>query len=399
VHLLKGKAFIGAFAIAASVGVAACGSSSTASSPAAATPTPTISASSFDNTYSAMAALKPLAASGKGAVAAILPDTTTSTRYVAYDAPALKAAMAAAGLPSSDIIVQNALGSDATFLTDAESDITKGASVLLIDPADSGVGVQVENYAKAHGVAVVNYDRLTVGGPPEPYVSFDNVQVGKLIGQGFVSCSSAWHVSHPNVVMMRGDPTDNNAGQFAQGYIGVLQSYFASKKYTEVANTAGTWTAPTALTEFEQAYTAHPNINSAVIPNDANAAPIITYLKSHGIKPNTFPTTGQDASLTGLQNALSGYQCGTVYKPNYKEAQAAVALALYLRAGKTAPASLLNSTVTDPKNKATVPSVLLSPTWVTPSNMASTVVKDKYVPTTQLCTKAYGTACKKYGIT
>ncbi|HWF35733.1 MAG TPA: substrate-binding domain-containing protein, partial [Solirubrobacteraceae bacterium] len=160
-----------------------------------------------------MAALKPLATQGKGAVAAILPDTTTSTRYVAYDAPALKAAMTAAGLPSSDIIVQNALGSDSTFLTDAESDITKGASVLLIDPGDSGVGVQVENYAKAHGVAVVNYDRLTVGGPPEPYVSFDNVQVGKLIGQGFVSCVSAWHVSHPNLVMMRGDPTDNNAGQ------------------------------------------------------------------------------------------------------------------------------------------------------------------------------------------
>jgi D-xylose transport system substrate-binding protein len=96
---------------------------------------------------------------------------------------------------------------------------------------------------------------------------------------------------------------------------------------------------------------------------------------------------------------LSGYQCGTVYKPNYKEAQAAVALALYLRAGKTAPASLLNSTVTDPKNKATVPSVLLSPTWATAANMASTVIKDKYVPTAQLCAKAYAASCKKNGIT
>ncbi len=84
------------------------------------------------------------------------------------------------------------------------------------------------------------------------------------------------------------------------------------------------------------------NINSALIPNDENGAPIITYLKGHGVKPNTFPTTGQDATLTGLQNILSGYQCGTVYKPIYKEAQAAVALALYLRAGKTPPAGLVN---------------------------------------------------------
>ena len=102
--------------------------------------------------------------------------------------------------------------------------------------------------------------------------------------------------------------------------------------------------SPTAATEFEQAFTAHKTTNAALIPNDENGAPIITYLKSHGVKPNTFPTTGQDATLTGLQNVLSGYQCGTVYKPIYAEAQAAVALALYLRAGKTPPASLLNGT-------------------------------------------------------
>ncbi|MDQ6807707.1 MAG: substrate-binding domain-containing protein [Actinomycetota bacterium] len=404
--MLKSKAVVAALAVTAIFGVAACGSSSSTTSTKSSTPstsstsssTPSISASSFTNDYSAMAALKPLATQGKGAVAAILPDTTSSTRYVEFDEPALKAAMTAAGLSSSDIIVQNALGSDSTFLTDAQSDVTKGASVLLIDPEDSGVGLQVENYAKAHGVQVINYDRLTVGGAPDPYVSFDNVQVGKLIGQGFVSCVSAWHVSHPNVVVMHGDATDNNATLFAQGYDAVLQPYFSSKKYTDVTNTAGTWTAPTALTEFEQAYTAHANINSAVIPNDETGAPIVTYLKSHGIKPNTFPTTGQDATLTGLQNVLSGYQCGTVYKPIYLEAQAAVALAMYLRAGKTAPSSLLNSTVTDPKNKATVPSALLSPTWVTPSNMASTVVKDKFVPTTQLCAKAYAAPCKKYGI-
>ena len=110
-----------------------------------------------------------------------------------------------------------------------------------------------------------------------------------------------------------------------------------------VTRTAGTWMPPVALTEFEGAYTAHHNINSAVIPNDETGAPIISYLQSHGVKPKTFPTTGQDATLTGLQNVLSGYQCGTVYKPIYLEAQAAVALAMYLRAGKTAPASLLNA--------------------------------------------------------
>ena len=84
-----------------------------------------------------------------------------------------------------------------------------------------------------------------------------------------------------------------------------------------------------------------------MVPNDENAAPIITYLKTLNIPAKKFPVTGQDATLVGLQNVISGYQCGTVYKPIYLEAQAAAALALYLRAGKTAPAALVNGTTTD----------------------------------------------------
>jgi D-xylose transport system substrate-binding protein len=293
--------------------------------------------------------------------------------------------------------VQNAQGSDSTFVTDAQADITNGASVLLIDPEDPGTGQTVANYAKAHGVAVVNYDRLSTSNGD--YVSFNNYVVGQDIGKGFVACASAWGVKHPNVIMMRGAPTDNNATQFYVGYFNdVLKSYFSSGKYTLLAQTAGTWTPSDAQTEFEQAYTAHKSANSAVIPNDENGAPIITYLRSHGVKPKTFPTTGQDATLTGLQNILEGYQCGTVYKPVYQEAQAAVALAIYLRAKKPAPASLVNGSTVDPSNHAKVPSVLLTPFWVTPTNMKSTIVKDNFVPTSQLCSGAAKADCTKYGI-
>ncbi len=297
--------------------------------------------------------------------------------------------------------VENALGSDSTFVTDAESAITNGATVLLIDPEDSGTGVTVQRYAKAHGVAVVDYDRLTLGAPAgtADYVSFNNVHVGQLIGSGFVQCVNAWHVAKPNVVVMAGAVTDNNATLFAQGYNGVLASYFQSGKYTLAARPAGTWMPPNALTEFEGAYTAHHGINSAVIPNDENGAPIISFLQAHGVKAKTFPTTGQDATLTGLQNILSGYQCGTVYKPIYLEAQAAVALALYLRAGKTAPDSLLNAKTVDPTTHVSVPSSLLVPEWVTPTNMNDTVIKDNFVPAAQLCSGKYAADCKAAGIT
>ena len=228
--------------------------------------------------------------------------------------------------------MQNAQGSDATQLSLAQADITKGDSVLIMDPLDSGVGKSIEKYAAAHGAVVIDYDRLTLGGSRKYYVSFDNVKVGTLIGNGLVSCIADWKVKNPNVLVMRGDPTDNNATLFAQGYDAVLAPHFSSG-WKNVGKTAGTWDPPTALTEFQQQFTAHPNINALLSPNDENAAPIIHYLQTKGVKAKTFPVTGQDATLVGLQNILAGYQCGTAYKPIYLEAQAAAALAMYLRAG------------------------------------------------------------------
>jgi len=393
-----------ALAGSAALVVAACGSSGTPSSGSSSSSgstggsVPQLSVSSLNNTFSAMTALKPLASRGKGNVAVILPDTVSSTRYVEFDAPYLKEALSKAGLSASQYTVQNALGSDATEFSDAQTAITKGASVLIMDPLDSGVGAHIESYAKSHGVAVIDYDRLTLGGNRKYYVSFNNVLVGTKIGQGFVTCAAAWGVKKPQVIVMKGAPTDNNATLFAQGYDAVLKPFFSSGKYVDVANPAGTWDPPTALSEFQQSFTAHKNINSALLPNDENAAPIIHYLQNQGVKAKTFPTTGQDATLTGLQNILSGYQCGTVYKPIYLEAQAAAALAMYARASVTPPASLLNGTTMDTQTKTSVASVLLTPEWVTPTNMNSTVIADKFVPASQLCSGKYAAACKAAGI-
>jgi len=396
------RAGLTAVAGGAALLLAACSSSgsssSSASSSSSSATVPSVSATSFTNDFSQMAALKSLASHGKGNIGVILPDTVTSARYVEFDAPYLTQALTAAGLTSSQFSVQNAQGSDATELSQAQAAITKGASVLIMDPFTPGGGAAIETYAKKHGAVVVDYDRITLGGSRAYYVSFDNVLVGTKIGQGFEACATAWGVKTPNVLVMKGDPTDNNATLFAQGYLGVLNPLFASGKYVKVGEPAGTWTPTVAESEFQQAFTAHKNINSAVIPNDENAAPIITYLQRLGVKAKTFPITGQDATLIGLQNILSGYQCGTVYKPIYIEAQAAVALAMYVRAGKTPPAALLNGSVTDVKEGTKVPSVLGTPEWVTTTNMASTVIADNFVKASLLCVGQYAAECKTAGI-
>ncbi len=377
----------------------AASSAPASSAPASSAAVPQIDAAAFTADFSLMKELTGLAAQGKGKIGVLLPDTTTSTRYVQYDAPYLTKAFEAAGLTADQFTIQNAQGSAATMQTQADAMISGGASVLLVDPLDPGSGAAIEAKAVAAGVKVIDYDRLVTGGPADRfYVSFDNVKVGQLIGQGEVDCIAGWKVAKPNILVMDGSPTDNNAKLFAQGYNGVLKPYFDSGQYVKVGEPAGTWTPSVAATTFQQQWTAHPNINAVVTPNDDNANAVIAILKGAKIKPETFPTTGQDASLPGLQNILTGYQCGTVYKPIYLEAQAAAALAIYLRAGVTPPSSLVNAKTADSVIGKDVASVYTTPIWVTKSNMNATVVKDGAVTKGKLCAGAVASACAAAGI-
>jgi D-xylose transport system substrate-binding protein len=383
--------------------VAACGgggsNNESSSTTTESSGTPTVGVDDLTADFSAMAKLKSLASEGKGKIAVLLPDTTTSVRYVQYDAPNLKKAFETAGLSSDQFSIQNAHGSTQTMQQQAEAATTAGASVLLIDPLDPGSGAAIESKAESQGLKVIDYDRLVTGGPKDRYyVSFNNVQVGQLIGQGMVDCLSAWKVSKPQILVMSGAATDNNAKLFAQGYNGVLDPKFKDGTYTKVGAPAGTWDAPTAATTFEQQFTAHPNMNAVVMPNDDTNNAVVAVLLKNKVKPMTFPTTGQDAAPTGLQNILLGYQCGTVYKPYFAEAQAAAALALYLRAGKTPPSSLVNDTTKDTTLNADIKSVYTKPFWVTKENMNDTVVKDGTITASALCTPKVAKACKEAGI-
>ena len=170
----------------------------------------------------------------------------------------------------------------------------------------------------------------------------------------------------------------------------MINPYFKSGKWTAVAHTAGTWDPPTAETEFQAVYTAHPNVNAALIPNDETGAPIITYLQSLHVKPKTFPTTGQDATLTGpaerarrlpvrhgVQADLPGGAGGGRAGP--------------VPAGRRRrrPTSLVNGKTEDTTSNVSVPSVLETPEWVTTTNMNATVIKDNFVPASQLCAGSY----------
>src|SRR3984885_4087154 len=342
-----------------------------------------LSISSFTvDIASTMSQLKPLAAAGtKGAsslqVGVILPDTTSLTRWVDFDAPYMKEAFTDAGYTSSEFRIDNAQGSDSTQLSDATADINLGAKVLIVCPLDGPTGVAIAKLAEQKGVILIAYDRAIFQGTDTYYVSFDGEKVGELIGTGY------------NKVVFNQAAKTVAAG--AKGTAGGA---------TLVAeNFAPGWDNTKGGTIFQQAFTANPKINATIEANDGLANAVITDLKSAGVKPNTVPTTGQDATAQGMAWILQGYQCGSVYKPVYKEVQDAAAVATILLAGQTVPPALLNGTATDSADTTiTEPASLLSATWVTASNMESTVVKDNFDTASAICAIAGASVCSANGI-
>src|SRR5437660_804352 len=230
-------------------------------------------------------------------------------------------------------------------------------------------------------------------------------------GKGFVKCVTDWNISSPQVFELDGGQnSDPNAIDFAKGYNDAIWGDKVQTETTGKTNSQGMklvgeqvatdWKNDVGGTIFQQQFTAHPTINATVEANDGLANAVVQVLKNRGVGAKKIPTTGQDASPDGLVNVLTGYQCGTVYKAIYLEAQDAVALATVLRAGQTPPSALLNGTTTPPSGVSgnQQPASLLVPTWVDVSNMNATVIKDNFVDQTTLCSKASADACTAAGI-
>ncbi|HEX2646801.1 MAG TPA: substrate-binding domain-containing protein, partial [Candidatus Dormibacteraeota bacterium] len=268
-----------AFAVVGVVLTAACGGTTSSNNTPSATVPSDLSISSFTADFSYMPKLNALVKAGSGKVGVLLPDTTTSGRYQAFDLPYLTKALTSAGYSSSDYTIENAQGQEAQELSQAQALVTAGASVLIMDPLSSSVGSQIQAYAQSHGVKVISYDRATFTGTNTYYVSFDNVQVGKLIGTGFKQCISDWGVKNPQVFTLNGgENSDPNAVSFAQGYNSVVWGDTVAQETPGKTNSDGyklvddkvatDWNNATGATIFQQAYTAHPEINATIEAND-----------------------------------------------------------------------------------------------------------------------------------
>jgi D-xylose transport system substrate-binding protein len=318
-------------------------------------------------------------------VCALLPDTKSSTRYTLFDAPYLKAAFRKANVPAQ---VLNAHADPQKQRSQAEQCLAQGAKVILLDQLDPASGASITNLAVSRKAKVIDYDRLVVGSKASYYVSFDNVKVGKLQGTGLVAGLKAkgTYSKHPVIAELNGDIKDNNAKLFKKGYDSILNPLY--KKGTFKKATAGDqwtdWDPIKGRQIFDQMLARNGNkINGTLAANDGLAGAVIASLKAHGLKQ--IPLTGQDATPTGVQFILAGWQTGTVYKSVRKEANAAAAAAIAIVKGKKVPG--VNGKVSGTK------SILLTPVWITKKNY-TLLFKEGFLKRSQVCIGQYKKFCK-----
>ena len=337
-------------------------------------------------------------ASGSGSssgkkIALLLPEHTTA-RYETQDRPHFES-MVKSLCADCSIVYENANQDASEQQSQADAVLTQGIDAMVLDPVDATSASTIVAKAKAQNVPVISYDRLVSNADLDAYISFDNVRVGRLQASTLEKKLTQDGSAKGPIVMINGDPTDNNAHLFKQGASSVF-----GQDGVRIAKSYDTpdYSPANAQTEMQQAITALGNdgFTGVYAANDGTAGGAITAMKGAGINPATRPTTGQDSELTGIQRILTGEQYMTVYKAVKTEAQDAARMAVALAKGNPLPANLINQHTNS--GKTSVPSVILTPVAVTKANVASTVVKDGFWTAAQICTRAFASACKSAGI-
>jgi len=327
-----------------------------------------------------------------GKIALLLPENKTA-RYESQDRPLFERKLREI-CPDCEVIYSNAEQDASKQQSQAEAAITNGARVLVLDAVDGRAAASIVTRAKQSDIGVVAYDRPIEGADVDYYISFDNEQVGRLQAETLVDGLRRAGRDSGDIIMINGAPTDPNAALFKRGAHSVLDSspYRIAKEYD-----TPDWSPDRAQTQMEQAITAvgRDGFVGVYAANDGTAGGAIAAMRSAGIDPNTRPTTGQDAEISGIQRVVAGDQYMTVYKAIKPEAEQAAQLAFDLLNGNT-ESDLVNDQVNN--GMKDVPSVILRPVAVTQDNIRDTVVADGFWSVDQICTADYAAACRRIGL-
>ena len=286
---------------AASVGLilAACGSDSNSSSD-------TTAGGGGATTAAGGSAAPGGSAAAGGCTVGVSWNNYQEERWAKFDEPAIKAAVEAGG---GKYISNDAKSSAETQASNVENLISQGANVLIILAQDgTAIKPSVAN-AIQNGVPVIGYDRL-IEDPGALYITFDNVEVGKLEAESVFKAQPTG-----NYIIIKGNKADANADFLRGGIDEIIKDAVAKGDIKIVGETyTDNWDPAKAQTETEQFLTAANNDVQAVLSeNDGMAGGVVAALAAQGLAGKV-PVSGQDGDQAALNRVALGTQTVSVWK-------------------------------------------------------------------------------------
>jgi len=308
----------------------------------------------------------PLSAGQKKIVIGVSIPTQRDERWV-KDAEKMRAVARDQGV---ELKMQISDNDAARQMSQCENLLAQKIDILILAPHDATSASAIVDAAHREGVKVISYDRLVLYSDVDLYISFDNVQVGRLQGKYLTE-----RVPRGKYVVLGGAPTDNNAKLFKQGAMEYIQP-LADKGEIKIVmdQWIQDWQPTLAMNLMQNALTANNNkIDAVLAPNDNTAGGVIQALAQVGLD-GKIPVTGQDAELTGAERIVKGTQSMTIFKDTRLLATDAILTAVKIVRGEDPGAtSRVNNQEID------VPAILLTPVVVDKGNIDQALIASGYL--------------------
>ncbi|MCV2395444.1 substrate-binding domain-containing protein [Actinotalea sp. M2MS4P-6] len=325
----------------------------------------------------------PASGGGGPTIALLLPESKTS-RYESIDRPVFEQVVGER-CPDCTVLYANAAQDAAAQQAQAESALTQGAAVLVLDAVDASAARSIVTQAESRGVSVIAYDRFIADAPVDYLVAYDASLVGELQAEALVAAIGR-HEPNQGILVVNGAATDPNAIAQQEGAARVLP---ASGVAVLASYDTPDWSPDKAQEWVQGQLTQYAGrVVGVLAANDGTAAGAIAALHGAGLNPVP-PVTGQDAELAAVQRIVAGDQEMTVYKSISQQARTAAELAVRLARGEEPSSSV---------RVDGVPAVLLAPVAVTREDVADVIVDGGVYTVEQICTAPYRQACEELGL-
>jgi len=207
--------------------------------------------------------------------------------------------------------------------------VAQGVDTLAVVAYDKESLADAVKYAHEHNVKVIAYDRLIMGADVDLYISFDNYEVGRLIGQSAVD-----NVPEGRYLILNGAQTDNNAFMLNEGCMSVLQPYVDAGKIEIVDETwIEAWRDEVSYQYVTDKIEQGIEFDVIIAANDRVAEGALNALSENRLTDQVY-ITGQDAELGACQRIVEGIQDMTVYKSINVLAEGAAEIAVKMAKGE-----------------------------------------------------------------